>query len=76
VMRCGQLAAADGTALEDAEVRFEPREVPVLPARSSRAVTVSVATGGSVRPGTYRGTIQAGGAPRLWLPLEVTVEAC
>jgi hypothetical protein len=28
---------------------------------------------GAPGPGTYRGTIQAVGAPGLWLPLEVAV---
>ena len=74
--RCGPLSDADGAVLEGAEVGFEPREVDPLPARSSRAVVVSLAAAGPLRPGTYRGTIQAQGAPRLWLPLEVVVEPC
>jgi hypothetical protein len=74
--RCGQLTASDGTVLDGARVLFEPGEVELLPARSSRAVLVSLAATGSLRPGIYRGTIQAEGAPKLWLPLEVTVEPC
>lgn len=74
--RCGPLSDADGAVLDGAEVGFEPREVDPLPARSSRAVVVSLAAAGPLRPGTYRGTIQAQGAPRLWLPLEVVVEPC
>jgi len=31
---------------------------------------------GPLRAGTYRGTIQASGAPSLWLPFEVTIEQC
>jgi hypothetical protein len=76
VLNCGQLTAADGAVLEGADVHFEPCEVPVLPPRSSRAVAVSLRTNGSVRAGTYRGTIQANGAPRLWLPLEVAIPPC
>ena len=75
-LRCGPLSDADGAVLDGAEVGFEPREVDPLPARSSRAVVVSLAAAGPLRPGTYRGTIQAQGAPRLWLPLEVVVEPC
>jgi hypothetical protein len=71
---CGQLSDPDGTVLEGAEVSFEPAEVTLLPARSSRAVTVSLAAAGSLRPGCYRGMIQARGAPGLWLPFEVAVE--
>jgi hypothetical protein len=75
-LRCGQLSASDGTVLDASDVCFDPREVGILPPRSSRAVVVSLATNGSLRPGTYRGTIQADGAPRLWLPLEVSIDAC
>ncbi len=75
-LRCGQLTASDGTALDGARVRFEPGEVESLPPRSSRAVLVSLAATGSLRPGIYRGTIQADGAPKLWLPLEVAIAPC
>jgi hypothetical protein len=73
-LSCGQLSDPDGTVLEGADVSFEPAEVTLLPARSSRAVTVSLTAAGSLRPGCYRGTIQARGAPGLWLPFEVVVE--
>jgi hypothetical protein len=75
-LSCGKPSDAGGTALEGAEVRFEPYEISLLPARSSRAVVVSLAANGSLRPGLYRGTIQADGAPMLWLPLEVEVDPC
>jgi hypothetical protein len=75
-LRCGPLSDAAGTVLAGADVGFEPREVELLPARSSRAVVVSLAAEGPLPPGTYRGTIQAHGAPRLWLALEVVVEPC
>jgi hypothetical protein len=75
-LRCGPLTDADGTVLAGADIGFEPREVELLPARSSRAVVVSLAAEGPLPPGTYRGTIQAHGAPRLWLALEVVVEPC
>jgi hypothetical protein len=73
VMSCGQLAGADGSVLDGGLIRFAPQEVPALPPRSSRAVTVSLAADGPVGSGTYRGAIQAQGAPGLWLPLEVSV---
>lgn len=75
-LRCGPLADVDGAVLDGGQVGFEPGEVESLPARSSRAVAVSLTAGGPLRPGTYRGTIQAHGAPGLWLPLEVVVEPC
>ena len=74
-LRCGALTAPGGEVLE-ARVDFDPAEVSPLPPRSSRGVTVSVAIGGEPRPGIYRGTIQADGAPPLWLPVEVAVEPC
>jgi hypothetical protein len=75
-LRCGQLTASGGAVLDGAHVRFEPGEVELLPPRSSRAVLVSLAGTGSLRPGIYRGTIQADGAPKLWLPFEVAIDPC
>ena len=59
----------------EAVLRRERRPpAPALAPRSSRAVTVSLALDSPVpAAGTYRGTIQADGAPGLWLPLEVSV---
>jgi hypothetical protein len=74
-LRCGQLSDADGAVLDGAAVSFAPGEV-TLPPRSSRAVVVSLAATPPPRPGTYRGTIQARGAPGLWLPLEVAIHPC
>jgi hypothetical protein len=75
-LRCGPLTAADGTELDGVRMQFDPAEVSVLPPRSSRGVVVSLARTGSLRPGVYRGTIQAEGAPKLWLPLELAVQPC
>jgi hypothetical protein len=76
VLRCGKLRNADGKRLKGAKIRFAPREVAPLPPRSSRAVKVSLVPKDTPRPGVYRGTIQAQGAPALWLPLEVAIEPC
>jgi hypothetical protein len=73
---CSALTGPDGTALGGAEVDFAPREVERLPARSSRGVTVSLRAERPLPRGVYRGTVQAAGAPSLWLPVEVTVEPC
>ena len=75
-LHCGPLSDAGGNVLHAAEVRFEPRRVDLLEPRSSRAVAISLTPNGSLRPGTYRGAVQALGAPRLWLPIEVTVHPC
>lgn len=75
-LRCGTLTAPDGTVLEGARVSFDPAEVEQLPPRSSRGVLVSLAASGPLRPGVYRGTIQAEGAPRLWLPVEAAIGPC
>jgi hypothetical protein len=74
-LRCAALTDAGGEVLA-AGVSFDPSEVPLLPPRSSRGVVISVAASGPPRPAIYRGTIQADGAPALWLPVEVTVEPC
>jgi hypothetical protein len=76
VLRCGELRNSEGKKLKGAKLRFKPRELKPLPARSSRAVTVSLVVKHELRPGVYRGTIQARGAPKLWLPLEVAIEPC
>jgi hypothetical protein len=76
VLRCGDLRSPEGKRLKGAKVRFEPREVARLEARSSRAVKVSLVAKDAPRPGIYRGTIQAQGAPRLWLPVEVAIKPC
>jgi hypothetical protein len=39
-------------------------------------VVVSLDWTAPPRPGFYRGTIQAEGAPNLWLPVEVAVGRC
>jgi len=71
-LRCGALSAPGGEAL-DARVGFDPAEVPLLPPRSSRGIVISILAEGEARAGIYRGTIQAEGAPALWLPVEVAV---
>jgi hypothetical protein len=76
ILRCGELSAADGAVLDGAQLQFDPAEVDLLPPRSSRGVLASLAASGSLRPGIYRGTIQADGAPNLWLPVEATVQPC
>ncbi|HEX3277621.1 MAG TPA: hypothetical protein VHR40_03800 [Thermoleophilaceae bacterium] len=72
-LSCGPLADCEGGLLEGVRVRFEPASVEPLPPRSSRAIAVSLKVKGAPAPGTYRGAIQADGAPALWLPLEVEV---
>jgi hypothetical protein len=75
VLCCGALTAAGGDVL-DARVGFDPDAILVLPPRSSRGVVFSITASGRPDPGIYRGTIQADGAPMLWLPVEVAVEPC
>lgn len=76
VMRCGPLRSSKGKKLKCAKVRFTPRKLESLQPHSSRAVAVSLVPKDSPRPGIYRGTIQAEGAPRLWLPIEVVIDSC
>jgi hypothetical protein len=71
-LTCGRLEDSEGAAFEGS-VRFEPAEIELLPARTSRAVGVSLEAPAAARPGVYRGVVQASGAAALWLPIEVEV---
>jgi hypothetical protein len=71
-LHCGPLSSPDGAVLDGSFVAFDPPLVDVLAPRSSRAIAVSLV--GAPPAGLYRGTIQARGAPGVWLPLEVVVE--
>jgi hypothetical protein len=64
---------AKGKRLKGAKVRLKPRKLGTLEAGSTHAVKVSLRMKDKPRPGTYRGTIQAEGAPGLWLPIEVVI---
>jgi hypothetical protein len=69
----GNLLASDGTPLGSSCLRFDPPEVE-LPARSARCVVPTLA-GQPLVPGTYRGVVQAEGAPNLWVTLDIAVES-
>lgn len=71
-LRCSALMADDGSIIDAAAVRFDPKNVP-MPGRSSRGVGVIVKVVKRVRPGVYRGTVLVEGRPTLWLPIAVTV---
>jgi hypothetical protein len=75
-LRCTALTAPNGRVLKRAQVRFEPEEIALLPPRSSRAVLLRIVASGRLRAGIFRGTIQADGAPKLWLPVEAAVGPC
>ncbi len=75
-LAAGALLAPDGSVLEGAEIQVAPEEISELPARATLAVRISLRVERAPRPGTYRGTMQAPGAPSLWLPVEVTIEPC
>ncbi len=73
---CPRLSSPDGAALMAADLLITPGEVVEVPARGSCTITVSLRTERAPPAGIYRGTLQAAGAPLLWLPIEVTVEPC
>ena len=75
-LHCGVPMDPEGATLHRADVHFEPEEIEELPAGASCRVTLALSAVGAPSPGTYRGTIQAAGAPSLWVPLEVSVERC
>jgi hypothetical protein len=70
----GDLRASVGTLLGPGCLRFDPSEVVDLPARSARGVVMTLSAGEPLVPGTYRGLVQADGAPNLWVTLEIAVE--
>ena len=73
-LHCSDLLAHDGNVISSDDVRADPRVV-VMPARSSRGITVEFKVSQDVHPGTYRGNLQASGGPELWLPVTIAVEA-
>jgi hypothetical protein len=70
-LTAGELRTPDGSRLP-ARVAFDPAEVD-LPALSSRGVTLSLEVDGPLSPGSSRTIVQVGGAPDIWLPIEVVV---
>ena len=74
-LSAGDLRAPDGALISAPCLRFDPVEVAELPARSARGVAVTVCAEQPLEPGTYRGVVQAEGAPNLWITLELTVQS-
>jgi len=72
VPQCGPLCDSDGNRLE-CEVEIDPPKIDDLPSRSSRGFAITVVADALAGPGTYRGVVQVGGAPAVWMPIEVTV---
>jgi len=72
-LRVGALQAADGAVVGGSCVQFDPEEVAELPARSARGVEVALSVDEQLHPGTYRGLIQADGAPNVCVTLEIAV---
>lgn len=73
-LRCSELMADDGSVIESAACRINPKAIPV-PGRSSRGVGITVKVTNKTKPGLYRGTILVEGRPELWLPVALTVRA-
>ncbi|MCV7178276.1 hypothetical protein [Mycolicibacterium sphagni] len=71
-LRCSELMAHDGSVIEAAAARLDPKVVP-MPGRSSRGIAVTVKATKKTKPGVYRGTILVEGRPELWLPVALTV---
>jgi len=71
-LRCSDLLAHDGSLIDSACVRFEP-DVVLMPARSSRGVTVEVDVVQEHQPGCYRGTLLADGHADVWMPVVLNI---
>jgi hypothetical protein len=73
----GELRSSAGIVLLGG-LTFDPELVTELPPRSSRGITIGVASGagreGETEPGTYRGVVMVTGLPDVWLPVTVVVE--
>jgi hypothetical protein len=73
--RVYDLHTVDGHELGGSCVRFDPPVLDPLAAGSSRVVGITVSADRRIAAGTYRGVIQAMGAPAFSLALHVDVEA-
>jgi hypothetical protein len=71
----GDLRASVGALLGPGRLRFDPPGVLDLPARSARGIVMTLSVGEPLEPGTYRGLLQADGAPNLWVTLEIAVRS-
>ncbi|HXW33922.1 MAG TPA: hypothetical protein VEJ87_05035 [Acidimicrobiales bacterium] len=69
----GELRSAEDVVIESTWIRFDPPRVPVIDARGARAVYLQLRPERPLSPGTYRGVVQARGAPSLCIALEVRV---
>jgi hypothetical protein len=72
-LHCSKLRSSDGDRLL-AVLRFDPAEIDALPGRSGRGFALRIAPKGDLVPGSYRGVIQARGAPEAWMAVEVVVD--
>jgi hypothetical protein len=72
-LHCSDLLSHDGSVIAARLIRFEP-DIVVMPARSSRGVTVEVDIEENVAPSSYRGMLVADGHPDVWLPIELVVK--
>ncbi len=73
-LHCGALATPDGDSPPPSvAVEFEPAELDVVAAGSSRTVSVKLRAREDLTPATFRSLIQASGAPFLAVPLTVVI---
>jgi hypothetical protein len=71
---CAPLRSHLGYELPPDAIRFEPRVLDPLPARSSCGIEVRLSVPSAAPPGTYMSVILASNVPELYLPLRVTVK--
>ncbi len=70
---CAPLRSHLGYELPPDAIRFEPRALDPLPARSSCGIEVRLSVPSATPPGTYVSVILTSNVPELYLPLRVTV---
>ncbi len=71
---CAPLRSHLGYELPPDAIRFEPRALDPLPARSSCGIEVRLSVPSAAPPGTYVSVVLASNVPELYLPLRVTVK--
>lgn len=68
------LSTPDEITIPASAIRFDPAVIKKLPKRSSRGIVVALSSESRLRPGVYRGIMQATGGPDLVVGIQLTVE--
>lgn len=70
---CEGLRSSQGGRIQGRSIRFDPKELDSVPARSAREVSLSICGERGLEPGTYLGVVDVEGAPKVSVDLEIMV---